>query len=231
MTTRAVITPATARALLGVERGADAQTLRKAFREAAKRAHPDRPGGSPALFRDVLSAHRVLQTDLASPIAFPPAVQEGAAPPATGVTLTPLIAVEGGRVEIEHEGRRLRVTLPPGLREDDRIRVDGVVLAVTISGDAEALVRGDDLWLTAAIDPQLLADGGRAVIDTPVGRRSVWITQKAAERGLIRVQGQGLPARGDHPQGDLFLRVERAAERGESPARTLLKRFTAAWAA
>ena len=40
-----------------MERGADAQTLRKAFREAAKRAHPDRPGGSPALFRDMLAAH------------------------------------------------------------------------------------------------------------------------------------------------------------------------------
>ncbi len=225
------MTAATARALLGVERGADAQTLRKAFREAAKRAHPDRPGGSPALFRDMLAAHRVLQTELASPIAFPPAVQEAAAPPATGVTITPLIAVEGGQVEIDSEGRRLRITLPAGLREDDRIRVDGLVLSVSISGDAETLVRGDDLWLTAAIDPQVLADGGRAVIDTPVGRRSVWITQKAAERGLIRVSGQGLPARGDHPQGDLFLRVERAPERAESPARMLLKRFTAAWAA
>ena len=40
-----------------------------------------------------------------------------------------------------------------------------------------------------------------------------------------------LPARANHKAGDLFLRLEAAEGRGESPARSLLKRFAAAWAA
>jgi curved DNA-binding protein len=69
-----------ARAILGVAPGADERELRAAYREAAKRAHPDRPGGDAALFRDVLAAYRLLQ-ELPPPrqIHFPPAVAPRAA--------------------------------------------------------------------------------------------------------------------------------------------------------
>ena len=48
----------------------------------------------------------------------------------------------------------------------------------------------------------------------------------------MRIVGQGLPARGSHRQGHLFLRLA-AAEAGQadSAARVLLRRFAAAWAA
>ena len=54
-----------------------------------------------------------------------------------------------------------------------------------------------------------LQDGhlGRISLETPLGRRSVWIDKKAAERGLVRVEGDGLPARGRRQQGHLFLRL------------------------
>jgi curved DNA-binding protein len=59
----------------------------------------------------------------------------------------------------------------------------------------------------------------------------VWISTKAAARGLVRLPGQGLPARGPHPAGDLFLRLEVLGDGAESAARSQLKRFWAAWAA
>ncbi|MBO9560101.1 MAG: molecular chaperone DnaJ, partial [Caulobacter sp.] len=64
----------------------------------------------------------------------------------------------------------------------------------------------------------------------------VWISTKAAARGLVRLPGQGLPARGPHRAGDLFLRLEAlgegiGGEGTESAARSQLKRFAAAWAA
>jgi len=44
--------------------------------------------------------------------------------------------------------------------------------------------------------------------------------------------GQGLPARGSHRQGHLFLRLAPAeAGQADSAARVLLRRFAAAWAA
>ena len=63
------------------------------------------------------------------------------------------------------------------------------------------------------------------------GRRVVWLSKKAGERRLVRLPGQGLPARGTRPQGHLFLRLSPATDEAHSAARTLLRRFAAAWAA
>ena len=59
----------------------------------------------------------------------------------------------------------------------------------------------------------------------------VWVTKKAADRGLVRLVGQGLPARGRWREGHLFLRLAPVERKVDSAARTLLRRFTAAWAA
>jgi curved DNA-binding protein len=93
------------------------------------------------------------------------------------------------------------------------------------------LVRGDDIWLTATVPPRLLAEGGRVKCATPLGPRAVWINRRAGARRLVRIPGQGLPARGGHAEGHLFLRLEAEGEPSESAARALLRRFAAAWAA
>ncbi len=92
------------------------------------------------------------------------------------------------------------------------------------------IVRGNDVWLTVHVAPAVLKKGGRVVLDTPLGRRTVWIDRRAAERGLVRLEGQGLPARGRHPRGHLFLRLATERAASDSPALNLLRRFTAAWA-
>ena len=70
----------TAREILGVGPFYSASDLRRAFREAAKRAHPDRPGGDDARFRQVTEAYHKLQAALpgargapSDPIFQPPA--------------------------------------------------------------------------------------------------------------------------------------------------------------
>ena len=137
--------------------------------------------------------------------------------------------MQGGPVEATAGGRKVRIQLPPGLREGDTVRVGAVLLPVSLIGDFEALVRGHDLWLTIRLPASTLADGGRSVVETPIGRKTLWISRQAAERRLLRLPDQGLPARGPHPAGHLFLRLEAdAASKAESPARTLLRRFAAA---
>ena len=233
MTTRTLaLTLSAARALLGVGPNADERELRTAYREAAKRAHPDRPTGDAALFRDVLAAYRLLQDTPVVQHNFPPAVAQ-AVPIADRVFLEIDIAtaVTGGAEELAIDGRRLRLKLPAGLREGDKVRVEGVTFEVRFRAQDGALVRGDDIWLTGKVDPRVLSEGGRVDADTPLGPRPAWISTKAAARGLVRLPGQGLPARANHKAGDLFLRLEAAEASGESPARSLLKRFAAAWAA
>lgn len=220
-----------ARAILGVASGADERELRAAYREAAKRAHPDRPGGDTALFRDVLAAYRLLQDTPARPLHFPPAVAEPVRVEQASLSLDAAMAFAGGTLELKVDARTLRLTLPAGLREGDKVRVEDVVFRVALKADPDALARGDDLWLTARLSTRALAEGGRIEVATALGPRLVWISTKAAARGLVRLPGQGLPARGPHRQGDLFLRLEAVDGGAESAARSQLKRFAAAWAA
>ncbi|HEY8571708.1 DnaJ domain-containing protein [Phenylobacterium sp.] len=222
-----------ARDLLGVGPLASAAEIRRAFREAAKHAHPDRPGGSPERFRAVTDAYQRLQAPPRSTrerIAQPPAPRPE--PTSQVLEITPQLALAGGGVEHRLAGgRQIRITLPAGLRSGDTVRAGEAELSVVVRAEGDMLVRGDDLWITVPVAPRTLAEGGRVTLETPLGRRIVWITRKAAERGLVRLVGQGLPARGAHAQGHLFLRL--APQKGEahSAAGRLLRRFAAAWAA
>ncbi|MFA7263223.1 MAG: DnaJ C-terminal domain-containing protein [Caulobacter sp.] len=219
-----------ARARLGVGPGADEHALRAAFREAAKRNHPDRPGGDPAAFREIMDAYRFLKAARPEPLDHAP-VPAAPAPRKAELEIPPEVAVLGGLALVEvADGRRLRVALPPGMRPGDQVRAGGESFAVVVRGDG-AIVRGDDLWITARVDPAILTDGGRVAVATPRGERTVWVSRKAGARALVRLPGEGLPPREDHRQGDLFVRLAAGSARAESPARTLLRQFAAAWAA
>jgi curved DNA-binding protein len=106
-----------------------------------------------------------------------------------------------------------------------------MVLKLYVRAQEGVLVRGDDIWMTVKVSAATLKKGGRVSLETPLGRRTVWINRKAAERGLVRLEGQGLPARGRHPCGHLFLRLAAASTGADSAALALLRRFAAAWAA
>jgi curved DNA-binding protein len=237
MATQTKISLKAAREVLGVGPFFSAGELRRAFREAAKQAHPDRPGGGAERFRQVVEAYHRLQIVQAGPdrIIQPPAPmsRKSGAPQPTELRIDPLVALRGGSADhVLGDGRRVRVKLPPGLRSGDTVRVGGSELPVVLTGTPEMLVRGDDLWISASVAPHLLAEGGRVAVETPLGRRVVWLTKKAGERKLVRLQGQGLPARGAHRQGHLFLRLAPTRPgQTDSAARALLRRFAAAWAA
>jgi curved DNA-binding protein len=227
----AAISLKSARELLGVGALASPGDVRRAFREAAKQAHPDRPGGDEQRFRRVMAAYHRLQplAGAGERIVQPPAPR----PSEPGVlAIGPLVALRGGAVvHTLAEGRTIRVKLPPGLRSGDTVRAGGAELSVVLQGSPEMLVRGDDIWISATVAPRVLDQGGRVALDTPLGRRIVWLSKKAGERKLVRLVGQGLPARGKRPQGHLFLRLAPTAGQVDSAARTLLRRFAAAWAA
>jgi curved DNA-binding protein CbpA len=46
--------------ILGVPENADEESIKKAFRELAKKYHPDRPGGDAEKFKKIAEAYRVL---------------------------------------------------------------------------------------------------------------------------------------------------------------------------
>jgi len=215
-----------ARALLGVGAAADPADVRRAFRTAAKSAHPDRTGGEP--FHRLVEACRRLEqaTGIAWTNPIPPRDEPGK------LYISPVMAWGGGWAEHRTaDGRRFRVRLPVGLRNGDELRAEGEMLEVVVRNEPDIQVRGHDLWMTVSVPPSTLMDGGRIAVVTPIGRRVLWVTQRAGERRLLRAPGLGLPARGRHPQGHLFVRLAPRMGPLDSAARALLRRFSATWAA
>jgi curved DNA-binding protein len=221
----AAISASQARLILGVNAAAGDEALRRAFRAAVKAAHPDRPGGDGERLRRVIEAYRLLR-----PLA---AVRPEPRPRAQRLTITPEDVVLGGWRPVRlGDGRTVRLHLPAGLREGEKISVDGRIMAVSIAGDEAAAILGDHLCLTVQVEPVLLRQGGRLIVETPTGPRSLWLTVQDGVRGLVRVAGHGLPPRGRYARGHLFIRLKAARDtHAQTEAQDKLRRFNAAWAA
>lgn len=219
----------TAREVLGVSSLSTPAEIQRAYRQAAKRAHPDR-GGDEGAFLQVTEAYRRLTETPAEPVRAAP---RRADPPVDDrLTITPALAVNGGVARhCFTDGRRLRIKVPPGLRNGDHVRAGDLKLEIYIRADAGVLVRGNDIWVTTQVEPALLKRGGRVAVDTPHGRKGAWVTAKGAEHGLVKMEGLGLPARGRHAAGHLYIRLAQQTAADDGLASTLLRRFTAAWAA
>jgi curved DNA-binding protein len=224
---------AEAYALLGLTGPTDAEALGAAFRAAAKAARPDVDGGDEVRFRQVIAAFRLLQAQgPVRPALSGPKVRP--APPPI-LVIDPLRALRGGVGEVRVGGRRLRVSIPPGLRSGDHLRLKegastgaDLYLPVLIRADDGLICLGDDLYMTWPTAPRLLADGGRIEIDTHAGPRSAWVVGGLADPVRLRLRGLGLPARGPRAQGHLFVTLK-PAEDIPSAAEDLLARFTRVW--
>ena len=220
-------------ALIGLHGPVDGMALKSAFRAAVKAARPDHPGGDADRFRKVIAAWRMIQTQqparpaLAAPLKRP-------APPPT-ISLTPMQAVAGGRVEIAVPDRRVRLSVPPGLRTGEHLRLKGAApdgsdlyLPVRIRAEDGLTAFGDDLFMDWPCAARLFEDGGRVEIETWAGPQSAWMVGGVASPYRIRLRGLGLPARGSRPQGHLFVTLTPSAD-APSAAEDLLARFSRVW--
>jgi curved DNA-binding protein len=228
-----------ARSLLGLTGPVGAEGLTAAFRAAVKAARPDAPGGDAETFRRVIVAYRLLQAQTlalpapaghARPKPFTPPP-----PPAPLLVLTPMQAISGGCVRMVVGARTLLVHAPPGVRTGDKIRLKGggpngadALLPVLIRPADGLSVLGGDLFMTWAVPQRMMDDGGRIEIMTHAGLRSSWLVPDMVEPVRLRLKGLGLPARGNRPAGDLFVKLEASADL-PSAAEDLLLRFTRVW--
>jgi len=209
--------------ILGVAGGADADALRAAFREAAKRAHPDHHGGDGERLRLIIEAYRTLRPKGAALRHVAP----------RRLQITPTEAMLGGWRPVElAEGRQVNVRLPPGLRDGEALSVDGQPLTVSIVAEDGQAVLGDHLCVTAEVPLALRTVGGRLLVDTPCGPHGLWVSVEDGARGLTKARGLGLPPRGRHAQGDLYVRlVVVDMPVSETVVEAKLRRFNAQWAA
>jgi curved DNA-binding protein len=283
--------------ILGVERNATKEQIKRAYRELAKKTHPDRnPGNKKAeeQFKEVNEAYQVLSDPekrsrydqlgesytqwqqggapaggfrwedwfTTNPSAGSVNVEMGGledilggefseffrrifggAPdmgaPSSGrsatrrngriqvpsyqqeVTISLTEAYQGTTRQIQMDGHRLEVKIPPGAKTGTKVRVAKSVptgitgqkgdlfLIIQIAEDPRFEVEGDDLHTEVIIDLYTAVLGGEVTVQTLAGNVVLTIPTGTQPGQSIRLAGRGLP-RLNSPgnKGDLFAHIK-----------------------
>ncbi len=138
------------------------------------------------------------------------------------VTITLEEALEGTSRVLERGGRRIRVTIPPGVRNGSRVRVAGEGLAAYTGGTPGDLYLnitvephliferyGDDLRFNVSIDLFTAVLGGQVRLPTLNGDVSLKIPAGTQGGQTFRLRGQGMPnPRQPRERGNLMATVQ-----------------------
>ncbi len=233
------MTASQARELLGLAAGADGKALVRAYRAAVKAAHPDRPGGDAERLRRVIEAHQLLSSLFEARLNMLPArrAQPRPAPERLKLQISIAEAMAGAERRLEVGGRALDVRIPAGMRPGESVRLANagaeganVYVQVVVAAGGGLCLRGHDVWQDCAVASEQLTPCARVEVETPRGARAFSTPLAVRHGSLVRLKGEGLPARGRHPAGDLILRLMLKETAGGGAAEKL-RSFSARWAA
>jgi curved DNA-binding protein len=242
--------------VLGVERGASADEIRRAYRKLARRYHPDvsKDPDAEERFKEVSEAYDVLSDpekregydrfsgaagggpefggfeagdlgDLFETFLGGAGLRGGFAERGADheavVELSLEEAARGGRRSMAlGDGRSYDVAIPPGVRQDQRIRLAGeggqgfgggpsgdLFLRVRLAPHPRFRLDGRDLHTDLPVTPWEAALGAEAAVPTLDGSARVRVPAGSSSGRRLRLRGQGFPGpRGG--RGDLYATVK-----------------------
>ena len=112
-------------------------------------------------------------------------------------------AFRGGEIPITIQGRRVTVTVPPGVHPGAKLRLRGqapgggdLLLAVRIKPHPRLTVDGDDVHAVARIPDHLAALGGSTPVASLEGPIEVTVPPGSSSGRVLRLRGQGWPRKG-----------------------------------
>jgi curved DNA-binding protein len=136
------------------------------------------------------------------------------------VTISLYEAYQGTTRRIDLDGRQLDVTIPPGARNDTKIRVPETVptgpnqpkgdlyLVVQVSADPRFERKGDDLHTEVSVDFFTAVLGGEVTVPTLTGNVVLSIPAGTQSGRTFRLSGRGMPhLKNPQAYGDLYVRV------------------------
>jgi DnaJ-class molecular chaperone len=177
-------------AVLGLQPGADLQTIRRAYTRLKVSEHPDKHGNSPASterFKQIGAAFKRIERQLLT----------------TELEVPLHVLVRGGvvRFQAAHDGRRCRLTVPTGahvgqalVAQDDEGRPHDVIVKV-LAPDGWAVDKEEGVLVTDLLIPWLAAYRGDALsVTTPDGHLTELQLQPGSDTDMfVDLDGLGVP--------------------------------------
>jgi DnaJ-class molecular chaperone len=158
------------------------------------------------------------------------------------LTIPFLTAVQGGTttIELDRDGRRetLDVKIPPGTDTGTRIRLRGqgagaagergdLTIKMTVEPHPYFTREGRDLFVDVPITVGEAILGAKIEVPTLAGKKTLPIPPSASSGQKLRLRGQGVPASGSKPAGDLYVVVKLVVPKTvDDQSRRLIQEFT-----
>jgi len=125
-------------------------------------------------------------------------------------------AFNGTTLQIQTEGKRKQVKIPPGVRTGSKVRVAGagpsgsdLYLVVQVEEDENFERKGNDLHTTAKVGVFTAVLGGEAEVETMTGKVKLTIPAGTQPEQVFRLAGRGMPQlKNPSAKGDLYVRLK-----------------------
>lgn len=139
-------------------------------------------------------------------------------------------AYRGAERQVNIDGRRLTMKIPPGARTGTKVRMAGagpagpdgrpsdLFLVIEVTPDARFERKGDDLITEVTTDLYTAVLGGETRVPTPEGNVLLTIPPGTQPGQSFRLSGRGMPhLRDPKTRGDLYARIKVQVPRNLSP--------------
>jgi len=125
-------------------------------------------------------------------------------------------AFNGATLQIQADGKRKQVKIPPGVRTGSKVRVAGagpngmdLYLIVQVKEHKNFERKGNDLHTTAKVSVFTAILGGEAEVQTMTGKVKLTIPPGTQPEQVFRVAGRGMPfLKSPDTKGDLLVRLK-----------------------
>jgi curved DNA-binding protein len=125
-------------------------------------------------------------------------------------------AFEGTTLQLQVDGKRKQVRIPPGVRTGSKVRVAGagpngtdLYLIVQVKEHKNFERKGNDLHTSAKVSAFTAILGGEAEVETMTGKVKLTIPPGTQPEQVFRVAGRGMPhLKSPNTKGDLFVRLK-----------------------
>jgi len=125
-------------------------------------------------------------------------------------------AFNGTTLQIQADGKRKQVKIPPGVRTGSKVRVAGagpngmdLYLIVQVKEHKNFTRKGNNLHTTAKVSAFTAILGGEAEVETMTGKVKLTIPPGTQPEQVFRVANRGMPQlKSSNTKGDLLVRLK-----------------------
>jgi curved DNA-binding protein len=131
-------------------------------------------------------------------------------------------AYEGAKRQLNVNGTVLEITIPPGVKNEQTIRIKGkggkghgggpdgnILIRLHVMVHPVFRVEGVDLYCDAPVDLYTAILGGKALVRTLKGAIRIDISPETENGKVLRLKGKGMPVFGKKNEaGDLYMKIK-----------------------